>query len=205
MKKTLTDRASEELITDEMSAQIIATAEQIMTAEGAHTVTVRRLLQTLGITNRVFYNRFHNLDEVLQVVYKNMIVKVRQEILPKYDGQQDFFEYVMAVTERSLLITYDNKMRSSQFMFESDSLSTSNYEWWTEEIGKLIDYGKAQGLLKDVDSEILSYSIWCFCRGYNADAVGRQIPREIALKNFRYSFGILLDGLKKTPVPLSGS
>lgn len=201
MSKTRSDRTTGELIADEMSDRIIETAERIVTAEGAHTVTVRRLLQTLGITNRVFYNRFRNLEDVLQVVYKHMIVKVRRDILSEYDGKQDFFEYVMAVTERSLLTTYDNKMRSSQFMFESDSLSTSNYEWWTEEIGKLIDYGKARGLLKDVDSAVLSYSIWCFCRGYNADAVGRQIPRDIAVKNFRYSFGILLDGLKKAPCP----
>ena len=68
--------------------------------------------------------------------------------------------------------------------------------YYDAEIKKLIDYAKEQGIIKNVDSETMSYSIWCFCRGFNADAVGRNIPREEAVKRFKYSFGILLDGMK---------
>ena len=64
------------------------------------------------------------------------------------------------------------------------------------EIIKLIEYAKKEKLLKDVDSYAVSYAIWCFCRGYNADAVGRKLPKEEAVKNFKYSFGFLLDGLR---------
>ena len=42
----------------------------------------------------------------------------------------------------------------------------------------------------------MSYAIWCFIRGYNADALGRKLPRETAVRNFRYSFGVLLDGMR---------
>ena len=197
MQNSMAEQPKDVLIADEMSERIIKTAEQLATAEGAHTVTVRKILQALGITNRVFYNRFRNVDEVLEIVYRDMIVKVRRDIVSAYDEKQDFFEYVKDVVEKSLLISYDTKMRFNQFMFESDSISSSNYIWWTGEIKKLIDYAKAHDLIRDVDSEVMSYSIWCFCRGYNADAVGRQIPRDEAVKNFRYSFGFLLDGLKK--------
>ncbi len=195
----LTDRIQdrEELISDEMSLRIIETAERIAKAEGAHTVTVRKILQALGITNRVFYNRFHNVEEVLDAVYEGMSLKVRRDILSEYDKKTDFFVYVMDVIEKSLLASYDTKRQFNQFAFENDSLSRANYEWWTGEIKKLIEYAKAHGLLRDVDSDVMSYSIWCFCRGYNADAVGRGLPREEAVRNFRYSFGFLLDGLKK--------
>lgn len=197
MRRGETEQPKDELIADEMSERIVRAVEQLATAEGASTVTVRKILQTLGITNRVFYNRFRNVDEVLEIVYRDMIVKVRRDIVSTYDEKQDFFEYVTDVIEKSLRISYDTKMRFNQFMFESDSHSTSNYVWWTGEIKKLIEYAKAHGLIRDVDSDVLSYSIWCFCRGYNADAVGRQIPCDEAVKNFRYSFGFLLDGLKK--------
>ncbi len=199
MEPTIESR--EELIRDAMSERIVQAAEELATAEGAHTVTVRKLLHALGITNRVFYNRFRNIEEVLDIVYDNMIVKIRRDILAAYDEKRDFFEYVMDVVERSLIITYDTKMKFNQYIFENDSHSKSNYTWWTQEIKKLIDYAKGEGLIRDVDSEILSYSIWCFCRGYNADAVGRRLPKEEAIKNFRYSFGFLLDGLKPHPVP----
>ena len=195
---TDTEKNKDALISDEMSVRIVEAAEQIAKAEGAHAVTVRKILQALGITNRVFYNRFRNAEDVLDAVYERMSLRVRGDILSAYDESTDFFGYVMDVIEKSLLISYDTKRQFNQFAFENDSLSNANYVWWTGEIKRLIDYAKARGLLRDeVDADVMSYSIWCFCRGYNADAVGRGLPREEAVKNFRYSFGFLLDGMKK--------
>ena len=103
----------------------------------------------------------------------------------------------MDAVEKSLVESYDKKMQLSQYVFETDSESQVNYDWWISEIKKLIDYEKERGFIKNIDSDIMSYAIWCFCRGYNADAVGRQIPKEEAVKRFRYSFSILLDGMKQ--------
>lgn len=184
------------LIQDLMSEKIVETAEGIVTADGVHSLTVSRLLRTLGITNRVFYNRFHNIDEVLTAVYRNTVLKVRQSIASVICGETDFFERVLDIVAKTLIVSYDTKMQFTQYVFENDSQSQSNFEWWTAEIRRLIDYAKEKKLIKDVDSECMSYSIWCFCRGFNADAVGRNIPREEAVRRFQYSFGILLDGMK---------
>lgn len=184
------------LISDDMSKKIVETAESIVTSQGAHVLTVRKILAALGITNRVFYNRFHNIDEVLSVVYKNTILKIRETLASALDSEKDFFEQVIDLVVKSLIISYDTKMQFNHYVFEYDSVSDSNYEWWTSEIKKIIDYAKEQGVIKDVDSEILSYSIWCFCRGFNADAVGRNLPKEEAVKRCKYSFAFLLEGLK---------
>ncbi len=187
----------EPLISDEMSEKIVETAENIVTSSGAHTLTVRKILSTMGITNRVFYNRFHNIGEVLEVVYKNTILKIRTSITTGIDNGKDFFDHVMDVVVNALILSYDAKMQFNHYVFEFDSLTQSNYEWWKLEIKKLIEYARKKDFIKDVDADMLSYSIWCFCRGYNADAVGRKIPKEEAVKNFRYGFGFLLEGLKK--------
>ena len=55
---------------------------------------------------------------------------------------------------------------------------------------------KEKKYIKEIDSDAMSYAIWCFCRGYNADAVGRNLPVDVAVRNFRYSFGVLLDGMR---------
>ena len=194
--KTATKKHAE-LICDEMTDRIVRTAAQIVTEEGTDAITVRRILSTLGITNRVFYNRFHNVEGVLEAVHKSMSEQVRRDILSDYDESRDFFEYVMDVVEKSLIISYDTKMRFNQFAFETDSASDANCEWWTGEIKRLIDYAVGKDLIRQVDSSVMSYSIWCFCRGYNADAVVRGLPRDEAVRNFRYSFGFLLEGMKK--------
>lgn len=187
------------MIRDEMSERIVEAAQAIVTAGGAGALTVREILKRLNITNRVFYNRFHNIGEVLSIVYKNTALKVRESISANVDGKnrEEFFEYVNEILTNVLNISYDAKKGINQYIFDSDSITQSNFEWWHREIKKMIEYGKSKDYIKDVDSDALSYAIWCFCRGYNADAVGRNLPREKAVENFKYSFSLLLDGIKK--------
>ena len=184
------------LISDEMSLRIVETAEKIAISSGAEKVTVRKILQALEITNRVFYNRFHNIEEVLKIVYENMVLKIRESITAKFSPDGDFFEQVIEIVANTLVMSYDIKMNFNYYIFENDSVSRGNYEWWKAEIKRLIEFGKARGYIKDVNTEAMSYAIWCFIRGYNADALGRKLPKEEAVENFKYCFGVLLDGMK---------
>lgn len=186
-----------ELIVDEMSQAIIDTAQQLAIASGADNVNVRAVLRALGITNRVFYNRFHNIDEVLQIVYANTVLKIRESITAKFDPEGDFFTQVIDMVANTLVMSYENKMNFYQYVFENDSVSCDNYAWWKTEITRLIEFGKANGhIVQDIDTDAMSYAVWCFIRGYNADALGRKLPQEKAVANFRYCFGILLDGMR---------
>lgn len=193
---TETTETKPALICDEMSEEIVRTAEQIVIHTGAENITVRRILQTMGITNRVFYNRFRNIGEVLDIVYESMILKIRDSITAKFNPEGDFFEEIIDIVANTLVMSYDVKMNFSHYVFESDSVSHRNYDWWKTEIRNLIEFGKSRGHLRDVDTDVMSYAIWCFIRGYNADALARGIPRDRAAEDFKYSFRVLLDGMK---------
>ena len=184
------------LISDEMSERIIETAGRLATSEGANAVNVRKILRQLNITNRVFYNRFHNLEEVLEIVYNNTILKIREGLLGGIDPTKDFFEQIINIVERTLIMSYDAKMQLNHFVFQNDSVSNSNFKWWTTEIKKIIEYAKEKHYIKDIDSDTMSYVIWCFIRGFNADAVARKFPKAEAVQKFRYGFSILLEGMK---------
>ena len=190
------EKKNETLICDEMSQAIINTAEKIAMSSGAEKLTVRKILQELEITNRVFYNRFHNIDEVLNIVYENMVLKMRENTLSEFDPEGDFFTQIIDIVANTLVFSYKIKMNFNYYIFENDSVSNQNYEWWKGEIKKFIEFGKNKGYIKNIDSDIMSYAIWCFIRGYNADALGRKLPMEEAVSNFKYSFGILLEGMK---------
>lgn len=191
-----TEARCEDLIKDEMSDKIIAAAERIATASGPEELTVRKILQSLAITNRVFYNRFHNISEVLDIVYRNTIQKIRDTLPTEFDPKKDFFEQVIDFVANTLVISYRTKNHFNYYVFENDSVSDYNYCWWMQKIREIIEYAKEHKHIVDVDSEVMSYSIWCFCRGYNADAVGRGLPMHEAIKNFKYSFAFLLDGMR---------
>ncbi len=185
------------MICDEMTEQIIETAEKLAVSYGANSITVRKILEELGITNRVFYNRFHNITEVLDIVYENMVHKIREGITAKFSPEGNFFGQVTDIVADTLVMSYEIKMNFNYYIFENDSVSNENYEWWKTEIKRIIEFGISHGYLRELDTEKMSYAIWCFIRGYNADALGRKIPREEAVGNFKYCFNILLDGMKQ--------
>lgn len=188
------------LIVDEMSDRIIAVAERMAMTNGAHTVNVRKILLELGITNRVFYNRFQNIEEVLDIVYQRVSEQIRAKVSWESDTQEEFFDRVTEMVADTLIRSYDLKRQFNHYMFENDSRSQSNYEWWMSAIRQMFAYAKEKGYIRsDADVDVLSYSLWCFWRGYNADAVGRGIPKEEAVKKCKYSFGIILDGLRTVP------
>ena len=188
------------LIFDETSEQIIATAERLALQSGGEKLTVRMILQAMGgVSNRVFYNRFKNIDDVLSIVYQKVILKMRSSVTDNFEPDGDFTEQVINIVTATLNISYDVKMNFSRYVFETDSVSNENYEWWKSEITKLIELGKSGGHInKSIDTSGMSYAIWCFIRGYNADALSRGIPREEAVENFKYAFRVLLEGMSRS-------
>lgn len=183
------------LISDSISEEIVKVTEKIVMTDGAKNVTVRRVLFEMGVTNRVFYNRFHNIDEVLEIVYTNAVIKMHESIDSQYDLETDFFNYVIDVAVKVLVKTYEVKKQFSQYMFEHDSLTEANRIWWTEKIKKIVETAKATGQMRDIDAEMLSYTVWCFFRGYNADAVHRKLSVDEAVKRFKFGLDCMFYGI----------
>lgn len=186
------------LIYDEISERIIASARDLARIKNTGKITVRDILHDLNMTNRVFYNRFHNIDEVLEILYAESVQTVRQSLSIPLQEDTDFFSHVQAVAQRTLVLSYESRQHYSQFIFDADSATNDIFRWWTQEIRKLIHSGVELGKLRrDLDEEAVSYAIWCFIRGFNADAIARNVPMEDALNQFRIGFGCFLRGIRK--------
>ncbi len=185
------------LIHDEMSGRIVDAAAALALREGAGEVTVRKIIRALGVTNRVFYNRFHNVDEVLSLVYQDMALQMRRGLREGLDPEGDFFSQITDLASETLRLSYRLKLGMNQYVFIQDSVSPENFLWWRERIRNFMDLGKEKGLIRsDLDSDVMSYAVWCFIRGYNTDALAREIPEDRAVSAFRYSFGVLLEGMR---------
>ena len=184
------------LIYDSVSEEIISTTEKFAMTEGARSVTVRKILNNMGVTNRVFYNRFRNIDEVLEIIYMRTIERMKESLKSDFDPKTDFFNYIADVSIKVLMKTYDLKNQFCQYMFEFDSYSERNRIWWMNKIKEIIDIAKSTKQLKEIDSEMLSYNIWCYFRGYNADAVNRKLSKEEAVRRLKFGLTCLLDGVR---------
>jgi len=182
-------------ICDEISEQIIQIAAKLTHDEGAHQVNVRKIIHALGVTNRVFYNRFSNCDEVLRIVYQRAVEEMRVSFSAEYHDKESFAAFCLDAGEAVLIQTYDVKMQFSRYVFEHDSLTENNRLWWAEKVRFYYRDALERGYVRAVDEESLCCAIWCFCRGYQADAVARRLSKEEAVRNFRVGFQLLIDGV----------
>ena len=69
-----------ELIQDALCEQIVSAAERLAQGKDPGKLTVRDILKEMGITNRVFYNRFHSIEEVLSILYARSVSAVRKSL-----------------------------------------------------------------------------------------------------------------------------
>ena len=185
----------QERIHDDISDQIVEIVARITAEEGAHKVTVKKIISEMGVTNRVFYNRFSNIDEVLRIVYRNAVVNMRENIRPEFHDKESFVQFCLDTAVSIVMQSYDVKMQFRRYVFEHDSLTEENRIRWYDMIKKCYQCALEQGFAKPVDAEALCCAIWCFCRGYYADAVSRQLSREEAVRNFTFGFSCLLSSV----------
>ena len=189
---------------DKISQDIITCVGKMVYKEGSSGISVRSVLKELNITNRVFYNRFKNIDEVLHIISQKIVKEMRQSILTPYDEKHNYHQYIINIATNVLIKTYEVKNNFSDYMFISDVLNKVNKEWWVEHIVVILNYGVKNGFLKPVNTEDISYAIWCFCRGFNVDAIKGKLDLKEALKIFKVAFTAFIDGLtlNKDPRPL---
>ena len=189
-------KGNKKLIIDSMSIQIIDATEQLILEQGIEKLNVSKILKHLNITNRVFYNRYNNIQEVLQKIFERVIARKKDIISIEYDGSQDYFEYVMKIATNFLLFAYEVQDKFNYLIFGSDVFTQNNYEWYLVKIKEIIQLGRSKNLLKDFDDEAMGYFIWCSLRGFNADVVMRM-EKEEAVNKFQNTFKYLLEGIKK--------
>ena len=188
------------IIKDSVSDEIIELTEDLVIKQGVTTLNVSMLMTKMGKSTRVFYNRFRNIEEVLNIVYKKVVMKMRDNLrdVASEGRDTDYFAYVEKLIVLCMEDTYDLKNQFSQYAFEHDSLSKNNYEWWIEKIKGLVMFGISNGYIRDdLDVDAISYFLWCLCRGCNADAVMRNISKEDAVRSLKAGFACFLEGAKK--------
>lgn len=184
-------------IEDDVSLKIIDTAMEIALEEGMASLTVSKIINRMGVTNRVFYNRFKDILDVITAIYDEVVHQLRSCFDVKYDGKQDLCEYITNLAVSVLEKTYETKLHFAGYLYNYEAFLEENREWWINQIIPLIDYGKEQGIFKELDSKHLAYSVWCYCRGFNATSVGNNLSAEEAIKAFRLGFNCFMDGARK--------
>ncbi len=193
--------SNDKKIVDNISEEIINKFTDMIYTKGVNNVTVKDILKEMDMTNRVFYNRFQNIEEVFSIVRQRLMDRTRKCIdEAKYDGKSDYCDYLTSIAISVIEQTYENKVYFSGYTYENDELNNSYRQWWIEKITELIRYGIDIGVFRDVNVNLMSYSVWCYCRSFNSCSVGDNLSTQDALLAFKMGFECLMRGLKSDKI-----
>ena len=108
---------------DELTDQIVDVATKIAYTDGVAHISVKRIINELGVSNRVFYNRFKNIQDVLDIVYHRIVKQMRECINTEYDESCDYYDYLQNIGVAVLKRTYEDKLHFSQWISKGPSFN----------------------------------------------------------------------------------
>lgn len=187
-------------IKDKTAKSILRTAVIIAQREGLEQLSVKRILSEMKISNRVFYNRFRNIDDVIEVMYCEFVGFLREKIsLEYFSDTEHYYDTMLDLATDVVKKMYGNDIHFRLRLLSYETSKENNRAWWLNQIQEILRDGIKRGLLKPMDEYAVSCGIWCFCLGFHKEALGSQISEEQAISAFRQSFSCLIDGIKASP------
>ncbi len=184
-------------IQDEITEKILSTAKEIAQTEGMEQLSVKRILAEMKVSNRVFYNRFCNIEDVIEILYERMVFSLRDILDPSLlTITESYYKTLVALAVRVVECLYQNNIHFRVRLLSYEASKDSNRNWWITQIQAILRDGISRGLLKPMDDLSAARGIWCFCLGFNKEALGQNISEEEALISFHASFSILIEGMK---------
>ena len=181
---------------DETTKKIIAAATGIAQQEGIEQVSVKRILSEMGVSNRVFYNRFCNIDELIQILYNELVQEIRSCLKSVKEEGQCYYSYLLELAVAVVRKIYHNNLHFRRHLMSYRASNESNRNWWLSQIQQILQDGINRGLLKPMDTAAVSYGVWCFCLGFHKEAIGEALDGEEAIAAFSQSFALLIEGMK---------
>lgn len=181
---------------DETAKEIIRTATEIAQKEGIEQLSVKRILSEMGVSNRVFYNRFRNIDDIIQILYNELVEEIRSCIKLEQQEDQTYYDYLLDLAVGVVTKIYHNNLHFRRHLLSYQASKENNRNWWLNRIQTILKDGMNQGLLKPMKEDAVSYGVWCFCLGFHKEAIGENLSGKQAVAAFRESFALLIEGMK---------
>lgn len=181
---------------DETTKQIIAAATGIAQREGIEQLSVKGILAEMGVSNRVFYNRFRNIDDIIQILYNELVQEIRASLKSVREEGRDYYSYLLELAVAVVRKIYQNNLHFRKHLLSYHASNDSNRNWWLTQIQTILQDGINRGLLRKMNITAVSYGVYCFCLGFHKEAVGEALEGEQAIGAFSQSFALLIEGMK---------
>lgn len=175
---------------------ILDTALEIGMKEGFEALSVRKIISKMRYSTGVVYHHFQDKQEIIDAIEASEMARMRDKISGILDESKDIAQNMAAVFHEIMLLAFHEPERYNLIVLHKYSRRTESRPQWIEYIGKGLEKGMREGVIRGMDAERAAFSIWSSFLGFNL-MLSRQsgLAQEEAEALFQTQLEIVLKGV----------
>lgn len=194
---------------DETRQQLLDAASRILTEEGPHALTNRRLAADVGTTTRAIYSVFGGKDGLMRALFHESAREVAAALgqVPERDDPRDellelALAYRQAAIERPDLyrLQFEGGLGGYEPSEDDRELSRRNFGRVLRTVGRAVD----AGLFPGRSAELITLQTWATNHGLASLEIHGHLPPSRAEAHWRDHITAMIRGYQEPPVAPTG-
>lgn len=186
--------------TDEVAARLLEAALAVYSAEGAHSVTVRRVAAQAGTSASAVYTLYGNKDALLVALFRDGFRRLgeRLAVIPSsQDPLADMLAIGLAYRDAALAaprlyeLLFSHPIRSLRLDEADLAAAEDAYEPLRSAVGRAV----AAGLLTTDDVEHVTRHLWATAHGMISLELAGWAPPDPSAREAEYTQVLLMAGV----------
>ena len=146
---------------------ILDTALEIGMKEGFEALSVRRISSTMGYSTGVVYHHFRDKQEIIDAIEVSQMKVMREKIASLLDESENVVENMTAVFHEIMLLALNEPEKYNLIVLRKYSRNVAGSPEWIPYISEELKKGMETGLIRPMDPDKVSFSIWSSFVGFN--------------------------------------
>jgi AcrR family transcriptional regulator len=175
---------------------ILDTALEIGIREGFEEISIRKIIRKMQYSTGVVYHHFKDKQEIIDAIEVTETAWLRTQITELLDNKKDIISEMEAVFHRIMKLAFEEPEKYNLIVLHKYSRTKTEQPIWISQLSERLKKAMEVGLIEEIDSEKVAFSIWSSFLGFNL-MISRHtnLTIEQAEEMFRVQFNIILKGI----------
>lgn len=152
-------RERQQIKNAETRQAILDTAIKIGLEEGFDVLSVRKITDELGYSAGIVYHYFKDKQEILDTIHNEASLEIYENVKSHIKPDRSFAKNAKVVFRVVSEITAYEPEKFKLVLLDKYSQNSKAVNIWIDMIRECVELGKQSGELRDIDTEIASYTL----------------------------------------------
>lgn len=191
-------REEQKMRSDGVRQAILDTALRMGLEEGFEEVSVRKIIKKMKYSTGVIYYHFKDKQEIIDAIIENETKWLHSQIRELLDESKDAVSNMVCVFNRVMRLAFEEPEKYNLIVLHKYSRQSPERPQWISYLSENFKRDVQNGIMKEMDTEKVAFSIWSSFLGFNL-MISRQqdLNLQQAEELFQVQCEIILKGVLK--------